>query len=230
MVISSLYPILVHTDHEALRVLLTGLDNDAHGRLAKWQERLGEYDFRLLHRVASTHFMGIADGLSRLPSQLMQRPFAEISDDLHPKPSIITCGQLIFDILVPVNSQPAANWRRGGTIRGLDGGGNGGGGTGKEERRAGVEIASSGVVENGDDGGASQRLGAAAMDLKRRKWRRWIDSEFYGSIVMVKSYGREAGEEMDLGKSGWQALERRARRFWMVEGREPRLYWKEGDG
>ena len=30
MVISSLNPTLVYTDHEALRVLLTGLDNDAH--------------------------------------------------------------------------------------------------------------------------------------------------------------------------------------------------------
>ena len=42
MVISSLYPILVYTDHEALRVLLTGLDNDAHGHIAKRQERLGK--------------------------------------------------------------------------------------------------------------------------------------------------------------------------------------------
>ena len=45
MVISSLYPILVYTDHKALLVLLTGLDNDAHGRIAKWQERLGEDKF-----------------------------------------------------------------------------------------------------------------------------------------------------------------------------------------
>ena len=35
MVISSPYAIFVYTDHEALRVLLTGLDNDAHGRIAK---------------------------------------------------------------------------------------------------------------------------------------------------------------------------------------------------
>ena len=49
MVISSPYPTLVYTDHEVLRVLLTRLDNDAHGQIAKWQECLGGYDFRLLH-------------------------------------------------------------------------------------------------------------------------------------------------------------------------------------
>ena len=67
MVITSPYPILVYTDHEALKVLLTGLDNDAHGHIVKWQECLGEYIFQLIHRAASVHFMGIADGLSRLP-------------------------------------------------------------------------------------------------------------------------------------------------------------------
>jgi len=44
MVIASEYPVFVYTDHEALRVLLTGIDNDAHGRIARWQERLGEYN------------------------------------------------------------------------------------------------------------------------------------------------------------------------------------------
>jgi len=68
MVIASPYLVMVYTDHEALKTLLTGADNDAHGRIAKWQERLGEYNIRLLHRSARTHFIGIADGLSRLPT------------------------------------------------------------------------------------------------------------------------------------------------------------------
>ena len=64
MVIPSEFPVLVYTDHEALRVLLTGVDNNAHGRIAKWPKRLGEYNLRLLHCSSTTHFMGIADGLS----------------------------------------------------------------------------------------------------------------------------------------------------------------------
>src|SRR5205807_8973303 len=73
MVMASKYPVLVYTNHEALKTLLTEPDNDAHGRIAKWQERLGEYDLRLLHRSATTHFIGIADGLSRLPTQLLSK-------------------------------------------------------------------------------------------------------------------------------------------------------------
>jgi len=44
MIMASPVSVFVYTDHEALRTLLTGPDNDAHGRIAKWQERLGEYD------------------------------------------------------------------------------------------------------------------------------------------------------------------------------------------
>ena len=86
MIIASEPPTLVYTDHEALKVLLMGMDNDAHGRIAKWQERLGEYYFRLIHRVSATHFMGIADGLSRLPTRLMQLPFAKDSDGIRLAP------------------------------------------------------------------------------------------------------------------------------------------------
>ena len=88
MIMASFYPTLVYTDHEALKVLLTGPDNDAHGRIAKWQERLGKYDFQLLHRTARTHFMGIADGLSRLPTTLMQRAFIEDSEGPRPHPAV----------------------------------------------------------------------------------------------------------------------------------------------
>jgi len=77
-------PILVYTDHEALPTLLTGLDNDAHGPIVKLQERLGVYDVKLLHRSAKTHFMGIADGLSRLPDRLLSQHVAEDSVGLLP--------------------------------------------------------------------------------------------------------------------------------------------------
>ena len=77
MIIASPYPVFFYTDHEALKTLLTGLDNDAHSRIARWQERLGENNLRLLHRLAKTHFMAIADGLSRLPTRLLSSHFAE---------------------------------------------------------------------------------------------------------------------------------------------------------
>ena len=104
MVISLLYLITFYMDHEELRVRLTGLDNDAHGRIAKWQQWLGEYNFRLLHRAASSHSMGIAHGRSRLPSRLMQSSFVEDSDGLRPSPSITVCRQAGINIETPCNA------------------------------------------------------------------------------------------------------------------------------
>jgi hypothetical protein len=77
LVMGSPWPVFVYTDHEALKTLMVGVDNDAHGRIARWQDRLGEYNVRLFHRRADVHFMGIADGLSRLPTRLQQRVFVE---------------------------------------------------------------------------------------------------------------------------------------------------------
>ena len=236
MVISSAYPILVYTDHEALRVLLTGLDNDAHGRIAKWQERLGEYNFRLIHRAASTHFMGIADGLSRLPTHLMQRAFAEDSDGLRPRPSLFTRAQAVVDIVVRVNSQLAGHWRLGNDLGSRIEPALEGDGKGKEAEWEGTRETGVAAVLGGKSGGYGQigregeSLEVAAMDMMRRKWKRWIDSGYYGDIVRVKLHGIGARDELDLGQNEWKALDRRAGRYWMVEGREPRLYWKERDG
>ena len=86
LVVASPYPIMVYTDHQALKTLLTGPANDSHGRIANWQQRLAEYDMILLHRRANTHFMGIADGMSRLPTHLMSKCFVEdiIGTDAEP--------------------------------------------------------------------------------------------------------------------------------------------------
>jgi len=77
MVAASPYPIKVYTDHTALKTLLGSPDNDAHGRIARWQDRLGEYDYELIHRSATVHFMGIADGMNRLPTRHQSKIFAE---------------------------------------------------------------------------------------------------------------------------------------------------------
>jgi len=77
MVIASSYPVFVYTDYAALKILLTGSENDTHGRIAKWQERPGEYDLRLLHRSPKRHFLGIANGLSQLPTRLLGYHTAE---------------------------------------------------------------------------------------------------------------------------------------------------------
>lgn len=82
MVLGSPFPVQIYTDHEALKVLLDHPDNDSHGRIARWQDRLREFDFHLHHKKAKTHFMGIVDGMSRLPDQLLQRHFINLEKRL----------------------------------------------------------------------------------------------------------------------------------------------------
>jgi len=93
--------VIVYTDHEALKTLLTGLDNNTHGRIAKGQERLSEYDIQLLHRSAKVHFMGIADWLLRLPTCLLATHTAEDSEGLRPyMDGIVPVSVLVTDVIV----------------------------------------------------------------------------------------------------------------------------------
>jgi len=101
MAMASPHQVIVYTDHEALKTLLTGADNDAHGRIAKWQERLGEYDIKLLHRSVKSHFIGTADGLLRLPTRLLGYHFAEDTEGLRPcMEGVVPVGGVVTDVKV----------------------------------------------------------------------------------------------------------------------------------
>src|SRR5437588_8213846 len=63
--------------------------------------------------------MGIADGLSRLPTPLMQQPFIEDSKSLQPHPifsRIATSGQQALDIRTPTTTQLAIGFRNGSSL------------------------------------------------------------------------------------------------------------------
>ena len=55
----------VYTDHSALTTLLR--QDDAHGRLGKWQVKLSEYDLEYVHIPGSQN--NVEDGLSRMPAR-----------------------------------------------------------------------------------------------------------------------------------------------------------------
>ena len=57
---------LVRTDHSALQWLRNF--KESVGKMARWLERLAEYDFEIVHRAGKNH--ANADGLSRIPSTL----------------------------------------------------------------------------------------------------------------------------------------------------------------
>ena len=239
MVIASPYPIYVYTDHEALKTLLTGTDNDAHGRIAKWQERLGEYDIKLLHRSAKTHYMGIADGLSRLPTRLQSYHTAEDVEGLRPcMEGIVAVSGLTTDVKINAGLPVALRlgqrfWHVGEIERETR--------SGEESRFTTMEVKRGGFIgtlaaeEKGVEAGEVDGfLRKAASDLRRRSWRKWLESGMYGKVVQARLDELEGGilgvKRMDMGKSERRILERTIRRYVLVESGEPKLFYREKNG
>ena len=242
MVMASPHMIFVYTDHEALKTLLTGLDNDAHGRIAKWQERLGEYDIRLLHRSAKTHFIGIADGLSRLPTHLLSIHVAEDTEGLRPFiGGVVPVAGLVVD--VGVNGNLAVALRKGVGFWQMSGKGKGeytedsctSIGQGEVEvvdRFVGILRLEAKDSGNGRGEGISWKK--AVWDIRRRKWRKWLESRMYGDVVQAKLDEEEQGivgvKRLDMGRSQRRALQREMRKYVMVEATEPKLFYREKNG
>ena len=229
MVIASQYQILVYTDHEALRTLLTGLDNDAHGRIAKWQERLGEYDIKLLHRSARTHFMGIADGLSRLPNRLLSQHVAEDSEGLRPfLGSLIPICGLVYEVMTNAELALALRTDKGFWMVNEVVNNN------KEKGNRGNLDESGGTKEGQGADIGNESLRVAAADMRRRRWHRWLESSMYGAVVQARLDELEDGaigaKRLDMGRSQRRALEREMRRYVLVDGNQPKLFFREKNG
>jgi len=237
MIMASKHPVLVYTDHSALRTLLTGLDNDAPGRIARWQERLGEYDIQLLHRSAKTHFMGIADGLSRLPNRLLQKAMAEDSEGLSPRMgAMVSVTGLATDVMV--NSVLAQGLR--GDMRFWNVGDIGrrkyeqGEASGLDDEDINWHVVCLQEEELEEQAGNEIGLEQAAKDMRRRRWKKWLESGMYGMVVQARldelEYGVIGAGQMELGRSQRKALERAMRRYVLVDGAEPKLFFRERNG
>jgi len=241
MVIASDYPVLVYTDYSALKTLLTGLDNNAHRQIAWWQERLGEYDLRLFHRLARIHFMGIADGLSRLPTYLMETPIAE--DMEGPTPvisSIIRVNGLATDVMVNSLSVQAVRSEK--AFWNIDG-------QRLEEKETFIientraelvmslnsrEVREEGVEEMVEGSRTeNEGLRKAANEVIRRRWAKWLKSGMYGAVVQARLdewEGLIGGKGMKLGRSERRMLERTMRQYVMVDRRDPKIFYREKNG
>jgi hypothetical protein len=107
LITASPHSTMVYTDHEALKTLLVGVDNDAYGRIANWQDRLGKYNVQLFHRCSKIHFMGIADGLSQLPTRLLSQHVME--DSHRPAPVLSVASATI--VAAPYTDESATRCR-----------------------------------------------------------------------------------------------------------------------
>ena len=71
------YPVFVYSNYESLKpAFSTG--HTKKGRIANWMDRLGEYNMKVLYRPSRDQHIGIADGLSRMPTRLTS--FSTIED------------------------------------------------------------------------------------------------------------------------------------------------------
>ena len=234
MIIDSPYPVFVYTDHEAPKTLLTGLHNDAHGRIAKWQERLGEYNLGQLHRPAKTHFMAIVDGLSGLPTWLLSSHFAEDVEGCRPLVGhLVQISGQVTDVRVKGEMAMQLRmdygfWRRGIEHRSLNGD------LAEKDIYERWTTGFTGMVishrESKEDGSSeSSLLLMAVQDMKWRRWKKWLESGMYGAIVQARLEELEGGsngaKNLEMGRSQRRALERTMRRYVMIEGTEPKLFF-----
>ena len=81
LVMGSKYPVMVYTDHEALKpIFATG--QTEKGRIATWLDKLGEFDFRVFHRSSRDQHIGVADGLSRMPTRLTTNSLVDLPEKI----------------------------------------------------------------------------------------------------------------------------------------------------
>jgi len=74
----------------------------------------------------------------------------------------------------------------------------------------------------------------AAQDMKWRRWRKWLKSGMYVAIVQARLEELQGGtfgaKNLEMGRSQRKALERDMRRYVMVDGTEPKLFFREENG
>lgn len=76
-------PVKLYTDHTAVKDILRNSDT-ATGRIARWQQRLGEFDHEIMHIPGKQ--MAVADGLSRM------RHFPYVLRDKIDLPTLVSCA------------------------------------------------------------------------------------------------------------------------------------------
>ena len=213
LIVASPYSTIVYTDYQALKTLLTGPSNNSHGRIANWQQRLSEYDIILVHRKANTHFMGIVDGMSRLPSCLMGKSFAEDAIGTDAKVDWLVEGKGDVERDGKIDNVLAGRVLRG--MQGIDEGG---------------------TKEHGDDNG-SGILEQGASVLRWAKWKKFFLSNFFGKVMLFKLGGISelTKPEVDVGRNEVRRIVKLADKFVLAEtGGEGensgRLFFRERDG
>jgi len=103
------------------------------------------------------------------------------------------------------------------------------------DKRNGKILNESGGTKEGQGAAiGNESLRVATADMRRRKWHRWLESRMYGVVVQARLDELEDGaigaKKLDMGRSQRRALEREMRRYVLVDGNQPKLFFREKNG
>lgn len=79
LVIGSKFPTIIYSDNHALSDKFNKGDS-TKARINTWLDRLSEFDLKVAHRSSRDQHVGLADGLSRMPTRYLSPPIEEIPE------------------------------------------------------------------------------------------------------------------------------------------------------
>ena len=216
LVHGSAYPVFVYTDHSALIHLLK--HDDAHGRVARGQLKLCEYDVEYIY-VPGTQNV-IADGLSRMPERYFTRLVGEMRGEGR------GCTEEKSTARAKGDKANKGGWKN----------------DREEEKEDEYEIGKQ-VGRGKGEGGNWKQPGEDEEDQAEWKevllvegegeageiWDAWKDSEWYGELVRFLLRGDFQGR--DLTAAGRRRIRMWARNFVVFDGqRRKGLFYRERGG
>jgi hypothetical protein len=105
------------------------------------------------------------------------------------------------------------------------------------QRREGVKEGGKGGVKDGQRSDGVKEKGVETEEMRRKvkegklrdRWKKWLDSDWYGSVVEYRLFGRDGG---DGSRAMRKRMERKAADFRLIDakGAAPRLAYVERDG
>jgi hypothetical protein len=225
-------PVMVYTDHKSLLSIMDGSlakesPNAARSaRIDRWQLRLAEYNLKFKHIPGGEN--KIADGLSRLPVSALEVGVAGREDDLvealvveamkvqaqrGEKKKWVGDGRGRVEVMVVGKGGDGEK-----AVEGCGREWKGGGGEGAEvvdERSKGMEMAE------------EERRRKVREGKLRDRWEKWLQSEWYGSVVEYRLFGKDQGG--DGSRSLRKRMEKKAADFRLIDakGAAPRLAYVE---
>ena len=216
---------LVYTDHSALIHLLKG--DDAHGKIARWQQKLSEFDMKYVHIPGSQK--AIADGLSRMPARYFQTSSRTKNPaEGNGRKEVRETAERELQNQKKKKEEENTGIKREVQQHNKR----------KEEERSQEE----GNEEEGEAGtmealvvgyGGDEERGHTGVEGSKRRqeevWDAWEDSEWYRELVRFLLRGDFAGR--NLGVYERRRIRIWGRRFVLFDGRRQKgLFYMEKDG